>query len=81
MESTIETTGATLREITGWTTIDFVGDDDSVVVHFGHNGRPYAMWTDASGIARELGRLTASELDTLGGREQDQMREEAQRQS
>jgi hypothetical protein len=64
---TIETTGAELREITGWTGIDFVLDDDRVVIQYGHHGEreAYAMWTDPTGVSRELGLLTATAHDAL----------------
>lgn len=71
MKRKLETTGAELREVTGWDEIDFVGDDDAVVVHFGHSGSPYALWTDANGVAQTLGNLTPEELNSLGSRQQD----------
>lgn len=71
MNRKLETTGAELREVTGFDEIDFVADDDLVVVHFGHSGAPYALWTDARGAAQNLGDLTYEQLNSLGSRQQD----------
>lgn len=65
MANKISTNGKTIREVTGWTEIDFVADGDQVVVHFGHSGTPYALWTDARGAAQTLGDLTPDALNAL----------------
>jgi hypothetical protein len=68
----LTTNGATLREVTGWDEIDYVADEDEVVVHFGHAGSPYALWTDPKGAPQNLGSLTTDQLVCLGDREGDQ---------
>jgi hypothetical protein len=72
MES-INTDGKTIREVTGWTEINFVGDDDLVIVHFGGESKAYAMWTDRWGVAHHLGDLCTNQLVCLGSREQDEV--------
>jgi hypothetical protein len=67
----VTTNGATIREVTGWDEIDFVGDDDSLVVHFGGNFSQYATWLDERGSAQTLGTLTTDQMVFLGSRQRD----------
>jgi hypothetical protein len=66
MTNKLTTNGARLRELTGWEELAFVGDDDDVVVHFGHGGAPYVLWTDPKGVVQNLGSLTTDQLVCLG---------------
>jgi hypothetical protein len=64
---TIYLSGSRLRKRTSWTEIDFLDDADETIVHL-PSGRVF--WTDPFGDARELGTLTAVQLEALIATEQ-----------
>ena len=61
----LHTNGKTIRLVTAWEQIDYVKDTDDVVVHYGAEHAPYALWTDARGSAQTLGTLTDVQLGAL----------------
>lgn len=63
MTRTIATNGATLKAITNWDEIDFIGDTEPVFIHADGNGPAYATWTSERGVSCDLGDITPSELD------------------
>lgn len=63
-------TANVLRGVCGWTEIDFATNDD-VWIHPLPDGGAQALWTNAQGMACELGRLTAEEFATFRRRLRD----------